>query len=147
MSFTAKFATLADLILVEPTIQDYGLLDWDVELARSQTEIARVLSVRWWPQFRKAKATPTTLLDKTLLDPTQWTQATVYHALAYHICPKLTKFIPETDKFQVMMEYYQGRFEHELDLCIREGVRYDLDDDDTIDDDEKVPDSYLRLQR
>ena len=46
-----------------------------------------------------------------------------------------------------MMNYYQGRFEHELDLCIREGVRYDLNDNDTIDDDEKVPDSYLRLQR
>lgn len=147
MSFTAPFAILDNLLQVEPTIQDYGLLDWDVELARSQNEIARVLSVRWWPSFHKGRVNVASLIDKTLLDPTQWTQATVYHALAYHICPKLTKFIPETDKFQVMMEYYQGRFEHEMDLCIREGVRYDLDDDDSISADEKVPDTYLRLRR
>jgi hypothetical protein len=147
MSFTAAFATLDNLLQVEPTIQDYGQLDWAVELARSQSEIARVLSVRWWPQFRKSKFEATDLLDKTLLDPTQWTQATVYHALAYHICPKLTKFIPETDKFQVMMEYYQGRFEHEMDLCIREGVRYDINNNSVISQDERIPDTYLRLRR
>jgi hypothetical protein len=32
-----------------------------------------------------------------------------------------------------MMEYYQGRFEHEMDLCIREGVRYDVDGDSTYE--------------
>ena len=60
--------------------------------------------------------------------------ATVYHALAYHICPKLTQFSgAEPDKFQVMMNYYQGRFEHEMDLVLREGVRYDLDDDNSYE--------------
>jgi hypothetical protein len=72
-------------------------------------------------------------MDTELLDPAQWTQATVYHALAYHICPKLTQFQPEQDKFSVMMDYYRGRFEHEMDLCIREGVKYDLDDDGTYE--------------
>ena len=153
MSFTAPFATLDDLLQVEPTIQDYGQLDWDIELAKSQTEVARVLSVRWWPQYSKQFKVNITivgqmaLMDKTRLEPAQWTQATVYHALAYHICPKLTKFIPETDKFQVMMEYYQGRFEHEMDLCIREGVRYDINNDNVIAPFEKLPDTYLRLRR
>jgi len=153
MSFTAPFATLDDLLQVEPTIQDYGQLDWDIELAKSQTEVARVLSVRWWPQYSKQFKVNITivgqmaLMDKTRLEPAQWTQATVYHALAYHICPKLTKFIPETDKFQVMMEYYQGRFEHEMDLCIREGVRYDINNDSVIEPFEKLPDTYLRLRR
>lgn len=142
------FATTDNLLSVDPTIQDFGVLDWDTELARSQTEIIRVLSVRWWPTFRKRYTlSDIELINSTLLDPTQWTQATVYHALAYHICPKLSRFEPEADRFQEMMKYYQGRFEHEMDLCIREGVRYDVNEDDAFSDSEKASDTSLRLRR
>jgi hypothetical protein len=142
------FATTDNLLSVDPTIQDFGVLDWDTELARSQTEIIRVLSVRWWPTFRKRYTlSDIELINSTLLDPAQWTQATVYHALAYHICPKLSKFEPEADRFQEMMKYYQGRFEHEMDLCIREGVRYDVNEDDVFSDSEKASDTSLRLRR
>jgi hypothetical protein len=126
------FADIDDLLLVEPLIQDYGVLDWDAELARSETEVKRVLKVRWWQAYAKSRGIVTDI-DFTLLDDSQWTQATVYHSLAYHITPKLTQFQPDQDKFQVMMEYYQGRFEHEIDLVIREGVKYDLDDDGTYE--------------
>jgi hypothetical protein len=126
------FADIDDLLLVEPLIQDYGVLDWDAELARSETEVKRVLKVRWWGAYAKSLGISTDI-DFTLLDDAQWTQATVYHALAYHISPKLTQFQPDQDKFQVMMEYYQGRFEHEMDLCIREGVKYDVDNDNTYE--------------
>ena len=142
------FATTDNLLSVDPTIQDFGVLDWDTELARSQTEIIRVLSVRWWPTFRKRYTlSDIDLINSTLLDPAQWTQATVYHALAYHICPKLSRFEPEADRFQEMMKYYQGRFEHEMDLCIREGVRYDVNEDDVFSDSEKASDTSLRLRR
>jgi hypothetical protein len=142
------FATTDNLLSVDPTIQDFGVLDWDTELARSQTEIIRVLSVRWWPTFRKRYAlSDIDLINSALLDPTQWTQATVYHALAYHISPKLSKFEPEADRFQEMMKYYQGRFEHEMDLCIREGVRYDVNEDDVFSASEKASDTSLRLRR
>ena len=153
MSLNHIYATLDDLLQVEPTIQDYGNLDWDWELARSQTEVNRVLSVRWWPQYSKQFKVNITivgqmaLMDPQRLDGTQWTLATVYHALAYHICPKLTKFTPETDKFQVMMEYYRQRFEHEMDLAIREGVKYDINLDGVISNFEKLPDTYLRIRR
>lgn len=126
------FADIDDLLQVEPTIQDYGVLDFDTEIARSETEVKRVLKVRWWQGYAKARGI-TTDIDFTLIDESQWTQATVYHSLAYHICPKLTQFQPEQDKFQIMMEYYQGRFEHEMDLVLREGVKYDLDDDGTYE--------------
>jgi hypothetical protein len=126
------FADIDDLLLVEPLIQDYGVLDWDAEIARSETEVKRVLKVRWWQAYAKSRGI-TTDIDFTLLDDSQWTQATVYHSLAYHITPKLTQFQPDQDKFQVMMEYYRGRFEHEIDLVIREGVKYDLDDDGTYE--------------
>ena len=129
------YADFDDLKQVEPTIDEYGVLEWDTELARSENEINRVLKVRWYQAYQKAHPSIATVeMDTTLIDPTQFTQATVYHALAYHICPKLTQFSgAEPDKFQVMMNYYQGRFEHEMDLILREGVRYDLDDDSTYE--------------
>ena len=129
------YADFDDLKQVEPTIDEYGVLEWDTELARSENEINRVLKVRWYQAYQKAHPSIATVeLDTTLIDPTQFTQATVYHSLAYHICPKLTQFSgAEPDKFQVMMQYYQGRFEHEMDLILREGVRYDLDDDSTYE--------------
>jgi len=148
-----SYATIDDLLVVEPTILEYGELNWDSQLAQSETEINRVLSVRWWPQYQKQLRVDITirgdfvLMDTTKLDSTQWTKATVYHALAYHICPKLTKFEPDSDRFMEMMKYYQGRFEHEMDLCIREGVHYDIDDDGIFSNDEKQPDTYLRLRR
>jgi hypothetical protein len=143
-----SFATLDDLLQVEPTIQDYGVLDWDVELERSSIEIVRVLKVRWYNAYQqKFPVLRQQDLDASRLDSSQLTQATVYHALAYHICPKLTKFEAETDKFQVMMQYYQSRFEHEMDLVLREGVRYDVNEDGEIDSKESEPVNKLRLVR
>jgi hypothetical protein len=143
------YATLDDLLQVEPTIQDYGVLDWEVELTRSEVEINRILRVRWYQAYQKQHPRINQIqMDPTLLDPAQFTQATVYHAMAYHITPKLTQFNgAEPDKFQVMMQYYQGRFEHEMDLVLREGVRYDINDDNTISNDERDSGKTLRLVR
>ena len=147
------YATIDDLLEVEPTVTDYGVLDFAAELAKSETEINRLLTVRWWPTYLKNGRTDirysnlAVLMEVDKLDPTQWTQATVYHALAYHICPKLTKFEAEPDRFREMMEYFAGRFEHEFDLCLREGIRYDANDNDVFEDVERVPDVFLRLKR
>lgn len=143
------FATYDDLKQVEANIDEYGVLDWDTELTRSESEIKRVLKVRWWEQYqRNHTSLLNTLPDFDLLTETQFTQATVYHALAYHICPKLTQFSgAEPDKFQVMMDYYSKRFEHEMDLILREGVEYDINNDSTVAMDEKAPTKTLRLVR
>lgn len=141
------YATIDDLLQVEPTITEYGVLDWDAELARSETEINRILQVRWF-QTWKSNKNSTAAFDPALLTPSQWTQATVYHALAYHISPKLTQFSgAEPDKFQVMMDYYSKRFEHEMDLCLRLGVEYDADDNGTVSTTEKDSFKGLRLVR
>lgn len=143
------YATFADLKQVEPTIDEYGVLDWDVELARSETEVNRILKVRWYVPYQKAHPSLINVeYDADRLDGTQFTQATVYHALAYHIAPKLTQFSgTDPDRFQVMMEYYRSRFEHEMDLILREGVRYDADDDGTVELSEKQSVNPLRLVR
>ena len=143
------YATLNDLLQVEPTIQDYGQLEWDFELSRSETEVNRILKVRWYGAYQRSHPSIATVdFNSTLIDPTQMTMVTVYHALAYHIAPKLTQFSGgEPDKFQIMMKYYQGRFEHEMDLVLREGVRYDIDDDNSYESDEVKPVTKNRLVR
>jgi len=143
-----SYATLDDLLQVEPTITDYGVLDWDAELARSEIEVNRILQVRWFLAYQKTQASSVTF-NAALLTETQWTQATVYHALAFHICPKLSKFETQgnEDKFQVMMNYYQGRFEHEMDLCLRLGVEYDVNDNNTVTTAEKQSLQSLKLVR
>ena len=142
------YATITDLLQVEPTITEYGVIDFDAELARSENEINRVLHVRWFKTYQAANNNVGSF-DPTLLTATQWTQACVYHALAYHIAPKLTQFAQEgnEDRFQVMMNYYAGRFEHEIDLCLREGVQYDLDDNGTVSASEGASTVSLRLVR
>jgi hypothetical protein len=142
------YATTQDLIQVEPTITEYGVLDFDAELARSEAEINRVLKVRWFQIWLKSQNNPGEF-TASLLDSTQWTMATVYHALAYHICPKLTKFENQgsEDNFQVRMDYYAGRFEHEMDLCLREGVRYDVNSSGVITADETRSVTPMRLVR
>ncbi len=143
------YATFDDLKQVEPTIDEYGVLDWDIELERSETEVNRILKVRWYSAYQKSHPSiAQEQLDPERLDPLQLTQATVYHALAYHICPKLTQFSgAEPDKFQVMMQYYQGRFEHEMDLVLREGVRYDINQDNTVSKEESASVTSNRLVR
>ena len=142
------YATLDDLLVVEPTITDYGVIDFNAELARSEAEVNRVLKVRWYQIWLKGQ-NQVLEFDATQLDPTQWKMATIYHAMAYHICPKLTKFENQgsEDNFQVRMNYYQGRFEHEMELCLREGVRYDANDDGNITVDETRSVQPLRLIR
>ena len=142
------YATTQDLIQVEPTITEYGVLDFDAELARSEAEINRVLKVRWFQTWLKTQANIKEF-DADLLTPSQWTMATVYHALAYHICPKLTKFENQgsEDNFQVRMDYYAGRFEHEMDLCLREGVKYDANDDGITEANETRTVHPLRMVR
>jgi len=143
------YATYDDLKQVEANIDEYGVLEWDTELERSENEINRVLKVRWYIAYQRSHPSLTNVeFDASRLDATQFTQATVYHSLAYHICPKLTQFSgAEPDRFQVMMDYYSKRFEHEMDLVLREGVRYDANEDSTIETSEKAPVNSLRLVR
>ena len=86
-------------------------------------------------------------MDSTLLTDSQFTRATVFCALAYYVFPRLSKFEPDMDVFQIKMDYYKSRFAEEIQAVILDGVEYDIDGDDTITDVEKEPAYFLRLQR
>lgn len=143
------FATIADLLEIDATLQDYGIQEWDTELLKAGDDIVKLLKVRWWNTYLKSMGlySGTYTLDETLLDPTQWTEVSCYYALAYYILPKLSKFESDADRFRNMMDYYAGRFNDLIDLEIRSGVRYDADSDSQFSTSEQKPTVTLRLVR
>jgi hypothetical protein len=146
------FATIEDLLDIDPTIQDYGYQDFDSALEKAEADVIKMLKARWWPGYIKylkfsSSANPFSAFDATLLDETQWTQITCYIALGYYILPKLSKFETDEDRFLNMMEYYTKRAEQDFDLEVRSGVSYDFDEDDTFSDEESAPTEFLRLRR
>lgn len=146
------FATLDDLLEVDATLQDYGIQEWDTELAKAEADVTKIIKVRWWPTFLKQKRVALNVADgyeinSSLLDPTQWTEVTCYYALAFYILPKLSKFESDPDRFRNMMDYYSTRFESLMDLELRSGVRYDADHDSQFESAETTPSSSLRLVR
>ena len=146
------FATISNVLEYEPDIQEYGIHNFDDALTKSQADVERHLRIHWWPTQQIGKYDITVIglnaeMNADLLTDSQLTRATVYHALAYYIYPQLSKFEPDLDVFQVKMEYYKQRFAEEIDLVIRDGVEYDIDNDGTVTDVEKEPSYFLRLQR
>jgi hypothetical protein len=45
------------------------------------------------------------------------------------------------------MDYYKKAYSEEVDLVIRDGVEYDLNNDDVISNSEKATEYFLRLKR
>jgi len=146
------FATVADIQEYEPDILNYGVQNFDAELAKSEEDVKRWLRIHWWPSQQIGKFDITIVglnseMDDNKLTPSQFTRATVYHALGYYIYPKLSRFEPELDVFQVKYEYYKNMYAEEIDLVVRDGVEYDYDSSGDITDAEKTPQHFLRLRR
>jgi hypothetical protein len=146
------FATIDDLLGVDETLQDYGIQEFEPELAKAQADIVKILTVRWWNGYLKGlpyDITRSTIftLNPDLLDEAQWTEITCYYALAFYIFPKLSKFESDADRFRNMMEYYSQRFEALIDLEIRSGVHYDINNDNQFSVAEQQPTQSLRLVR
>jgi|TARA_B100000519_G_scaffold4060_1_gene3917 hypothetical protein len=146
-------ATISDVQDYEPDILNYGIQDFDAEITKAQSDVFRDLRIRWWPTYSinvydiKKLAGNNLEPDEDLYTASQLTRATAYHALGYHIYPKLAKFEPETDLFERKMEFYRKEYEREMDLVLRDGLEYDADSSGTVDDIEREATHYLRLKR
>ena len=146
-------ATIDHVKEYEPDILNYGIADFTAELSKAQSDVLRDLRIRWWPTQQiglfdvKVLGTGQHEPDEDLYTTAQFTRATVYQALGYHIYPKLAKFEPDLDLFERKMEFYRKEYEREFDLVLRDGVEYDLDSSGTVTDSEKQTESFLRLNR
>ena len=147
----AKYATDSDLQEYEPEILNLGIPEFQDLHEKSYDDINRLIEIDWWPRasYRQYDITRGTYanINVELLVDSQWKRAAVYHVLAYYIYPRLSTFSPEGDVYMEKMQYYKDKFKEELDLCFRQGVRYDYNEDSTIQDSEKQPVHFNRLVR
>jgi hypothetical protein len=152
MEANMAFADIDDIKEYEPDILNFGISNFDDALTKAQLDVERILRIRWWPTQQIGRYDITiigtfTEMDADLLDPSQLTRATVYCALGYYIYPRLSKFEPDLDVFQVKMDHYKKLYAEEIDLVIQDGVHYDIDRDSTYSNTEKEPTYFLRLKR
>ena len=147
----AKYATDSDLQEYEPEILNLGIPEFQDLHEKSYDDINRLIEIDWWPRasYRQYDISRGSLnpINFSLLSDSQWKRAAVYHVLAYYIYPRLSTFSPEGDVYMEKMQYYKDKFKEELDLCFRQGVRYDYNEDSTIQDSEKQPVHFNRLVR
>lgn len=128
------FATTADLIEYSPDITEHGIGNFDEQLTKAQTDIEKMIKVRWFDQeyasntiYRLHRVGAA--WDATKLDETQWTKTCVYRALANYILPMLSNFRPEGDAFREQIDFYSTKFHEEMDLEFGFGIKYDSNDD------------------
>ena len=156
---TAEFSvTLANVQEYQPDIAEYGITDFDAQLQHAEDDVLRQIREEWWERYRhtvryKDITKITTIeMNSALLVNSQWTRAVVYRALSDYILPMLTKWKdPQggegADTFQVKMEYYRKKYSEEFQAILRDGVKYDENNDSTIQTAEEEPIHHLRLVR
>lgn len=147
-----SFATDSDVIEYVPDLHEYGIQDFSADHAKTQDDILRRLRIEWWPRLQPWKydiryVNSAPEMDSTLLTASQFTRTAVFHVLAYYILPKLAKFDPDGDRFENMMKHYKSRFEEEFNLVLKDGVEYDLNNDNTVSISEKASTEFMRLVR
>ena len=134
----AAYATDDDLVLIVPDIFDHGVDTFDTELNRSTGDIQRRIKSEWWSISNDPND-----YDTTKLKASEWERATIYHALAYYILPRLSNF-QEDDTFQRQMVFYKERYMEEFSAAFAAGISYDHDDDGVYSSDEI---DYIEAER
>jgi hypothetical protein len=148
----SNYSTDADILEFEPSIKEYGVIDFSSYHAKTTADIQRHLRIEWWPRVRRQTGLGyfnTTDLEMTnsKLTASQFKTAAVYHVLAYYILPQLTQHTAEPDRFRMMIDFYKARFRDEFDMVLQDGIKYDWDGDGTVEASEEQPQHFNRLVR
>lgn len=149
----SNYATDNDLLEYEPTIKEFGIIDFSDLHSKTTADIQRLLRIEWWAKVSRSYsgralfATTNLEMDTTKLQAAQFKRAAVFHTLAYYIFPRLTQHSAEPDRFRMMIDFYKSKFREEFDLILQDGVEYDFDSDGTVEDSEKQPEHFGRLVR
>jgi hypothetical protein len=135
------FSTDSDLTDIVPDILTLGIASFADEHAKAQSDIEREIRNRWWEKRGISGE-----LNTSLLTEAQWTRSAVYLVLWKYALPQLTNWV-DGDRFQNMIDFYKSRYGEELEAVFQDGVEYDADDDNVIDDSEKAAVNHGRLVR
>ena len=146
------FATNGDLLKYIPTIFDHGTEDFSDEIAQAEADVKRYIEINWYNKnfgtgYDQIGRRVGADFDATLLTETQWNRATVYRALYAYILPQLATWRPDGDSFTEQLKHYRERYHEEIDAEMAKGVEYDLNDDGTLQRNEKYRHRKDRLYR
>lgn len=134
----SAYATDDKLALIVPDIFDHGVESFETELTRSTGDVQRRIKTEWWSVDHSPSD-----FDSTKLKSSEWERATIYHALAYYILPRLSNF-QENDTFQNQMRFYKERYQEEFSAAMAAGISYDKDGDSTYETGEV---DYVKTER
>tara|TARA_B100000963_G_scaffold335392_1_gene329491 strand:- start:1348 stop:1761 length:414 start_codon:yes stop_codon:yes gene_type:complete len=134
-------STDSDLLDIVPDILSFGIDSFADEHARAQADIERHIRAVWWDKRGFAGE-----LKPQYLTESQWTRSAVYLVLWKYALPQLTNWV-DNDRFLGMIDFYKSRYGEEIEAVFRDGVEYDDDQNNVIDDDEKIPINDGRLVR
>lgn len=129
---------LQDLV---PDILQLGIDTFTDEHDRAEADILRHLRIDWWE--RKGISGD---LNRNYLTNSQFTRLSAYLVLWKYALPQLTNWV-DGDRFQNMIEFYKARYGEELEQILRDGIEYDADNDDIIEQGEKKTYHSGRLTR
>ena len=138
-------STDSDLLVYQPEVLQYGIDEFTGEHAKAKADVLRKVRDEWWSKAPYSE----TEMDSTKLTESQFTRCAVYRVLSEYALPQLTKWNAdgEEDKFQVMMNHYNKKYEEEFTSILRDGIEYDANADNVIQDAEKRVIHTRRLAR
>ena len=145
-------STDSDLMVYQQEILQYGIDEFTGEHAKAKADILRRVRDEWWSRAKHSYTNTTNNIndmDETKLTESQFTRCAVYRVLSEYALPQLTKWNAEgdEDKFQVMMKHYKKKYEEEFTSILRDGIEYDANADNVIQDAEKRVTHTRRLVR
>lgn len=137
-----KFATDSDLVMLVPDIYEHNVESWEDSINRAEEDIIRKIRAEWYNKKYSRYD-----WDLAELQNDQWTQATLYRALAYYILPQLTQWRQDGDSFREQMSFYQARYEEEMDDQFKIGILYGYHGSPVDDIPDQNPNTQDRLWR
>ena len=144
----ADYSVDADLVKIRPNILGFGIESWKDQHIEATSYINRILESRWYKEVASNNNVDwrVTAFDSDKVDASQVKQVACYKTLEL-VYLYLMKDSPDADGFEREMKIFQKLYATEIDLVLSLGVNYDWDDDDTIQQDERLQPRFRRLVR
>jgi hypothetical protein len=153
-----SFADYSDVVAKDQRLFDSneGLTDDIVEdalIRATERILAKIRQTDWWRSYytnRDSSITIRTMADIPAVDvdniadrQNDFTDLTVYEALAEYILPQVADFGNEDNAERAKMSFYANKSESLFAELINAGDWYDFDSDGTIASTEKDPGQYV----
>jgi hypothetical protein len=134
-------STDSNLVSFVPDILQLGIESFASEHTKARKDIRRELRIHWW-----VKKGISGEMEDGKLTESQFTDCATFLVLWKYALPQLTNWVQD-DRYLKMIDFYKARYNEEFEAILRDGVEYDADDNDTVEDGEKRAVHSGRLDR